>query len=205
MGAHETDRPTTAESPAVTDQTLQFALMGFEGESAAAQSFAAACEHCGSVPWLREVGVVEHHRNGRLVLRGTFAGHYVDVDENDHVSEIGAGRGALVRGLVGAVLGPPGIAVGLVLGTVVGSQTGAPSEVEPEPQPLSDRLRDAVPPSSSALLLIAGPLEIDEMLEAVGATATATGVTRGTLAAHVQAELDAALASAPAVPLANRA
>jgi len=203
MGAHETDRPAAAENSGLKNQELQFALMWFEDESAAAQRFAAACEHYGGVPWLREVGVVEHHRNGRLVLRGTFAGRYVDVDENDHVSEIGAGRGALAGGLVGAVLGPPGIAVGLVLGTVIGSRSGAPSEVEPEPAGLTDRLRDAVPPSSSALLLIAGPLEIGEMLEAIGARATT--VTRGTLAAEAQAELDAALASAPDVPHAERA
>jgi len=32
-------------------------------------------------PWAKEVAFVEHHRRDRIVVRGTFAGHYVDADD----------------------------------------------------------------------------------------------------------------------------
>jgi uncharacterized membrane protein len=114
------------------------------------------------------VGLVEHHHGGRLLLRGMFAGHYLDVDESDHVSQRGAGEGAVVGGLVGVLAGPAGIAVGLLVGGVVGSQEGAPSDVESEPQELTERLRQAIPRSSSAIVLFASETEVDEMLTALG-------------------------------------
>jgi hypothetical protein len=100
------------------------------------------------------VGIVEHHHDGHLVLRGTFAGHYVDLDEALHVSQRGAAEGSAI-GALGALLGPPGFAVGVVTGLVIGSQLGKPSEVDPEPEPLSNQLRAAVPRSGSAVVLIA--------------------------------------------------
>jgi hypothetical protein len=75
-------------------------------------------------------GFVERHHDGRLLLRGTFAGHYLDVDEEDRVSQKGAGEGAATGGLVGVLLGPPGIAVGLLLGALVGANVGGTHEVE---------------------------------------------------------------------------
>lgn len=144
---------------------------------------------------MHAVGFVEHHHSGRLVLRGTFAGHYLDVDESDHVSQKGAGEGAVVGGLVGALLGPPGIALGLVVGGVIGSEAGTSSDTEPEPQVLADQLRVAVPRSSSAVVLIAAAPDVDEMLAALGEGAQ--GVTRQTLTADQVAELEASLSAAP--------
>jgi uncharacterized membrane protein len=141
------------------------------------------------------VGFVEHHRSGRLLLRGTFAGHYLDVDESDRVSEKGAGEGAAAGGLVGALLGPPGFAVGLTLGALLGSQAGTPSEVEAEPDALAERLRAAVPRSSSAIVLIADPPDVDEMVAALDAGAQ--GIARQTLTAEQQAALEASLSGAP--------
>ena len=96
----------------VSDQELQFALARFDGEEeAAAARFAAASERWRGAPWLREVGAIEHHRNGRLVLGGMFAGRYVYADETDHASDRGARRGAeavgpgsdaVTRGTLGA-------------------------------------------------------------------------------------------------------
>jgi uncharacterized membrane protein len=175
---------------------LDLALVRFDGEGTAVQRYAAAKDLAeGEARWAREVGFVEHHGHGRLLLRGTFAGHYVDVDESDHVSQKGAGEGAVAGGLVGVLLGPLGIAVGLVVGGILGSQAGTASDSEAEPELLADRLRDAVPRSSSAIVLIAAPADVDEMLAALGDGAQ--GVTRRTLSADEAAQLELALSAAP--------
>jgi uncharacterized membrane protein len=176
--------------------SLDLALVGFDGEGTAVQRYAAAKDRSdGEVRWARDVGFVEHHRHGHLLLRGTFAGHYVDVDESDHVSQKGGGEGAVAGGLVGVLLGPPGIAIGLVVGGILGSQTGKASDSEAEPQLLADRLREAVPRSSSAIVLIAAPAEVNEMLAALADEAP--NVTRRTLSEEEAAELELALSAAP--------
>jgi uncharacterized membrane protein len=175
---------------------LDLGIVQFDGEGTAVQRYAAAKERSGGdARWTHEVGFVEHHHNGRLVVRGTFAGHYLDVDEGDHVSQQGAGEGAIAGGLLGVLLGPPGIAVGLVGGGLIGSQTGASSETEAEPQMLADNLRAAVPRSSSAVVLIAAAADVEEMLAALGAGAR--GVTRRTLAPAELGRLEASLSVAP--------
>jgi uncharacterized membrane protein len=175
---------------------LDVALAQFDGEGTAVEAFAAARDQLGGdARWTREVGFVEHHHNGHLVLRGTFAGHYVDVEEGDRVSEKGAAEGAVAGGLVGVLLGPPGIAVGLVLGGVVGSQVGDPTETDPEPGALVEQLRSAVSPSSSAIVLIARAQDVDEMLTAIGDRAQST--TRQTLTPDQAAVLEASLSGTP--------
>ena len=176
--------------------SLDVAVAQFDGEGSAVRRYAIAREGPGGEPpWTRKVGFVEHHHNGRLVLRGTFAGHYLDVDESDHVSQKGAGGGAVAGGLVGALLGPVGIAVGLTLGAVVGSQAGKDSEVEAEPEALAEQLRAAVPRSSSAIVLIADPPDVDEMVAALDAGAQV--IARQTLTQEQQAALEASLSAAP--------
>jgi uncharacterized membrane protein len=176
--------------------SLDVAVAQFDGEGTAVRRYADAREDPGGEPpWTRKVGFVEHHHNGRLMLRGTFAGHYLDVDESDRVSQKGAGGGAVAGGLVGALLGPAGIAVGLTLGAVVGSQAGKDSEVEAEPEALAEQLRAAVPRSSSAIVLIADPPDVDEMVAALDAGAQV--IARQTLTQEQQAALEASLSSAP--------
>jgi Protein of unknown function (DUF1269) len=177
---------------------LDFALVLFDGERTATERFAEARDRSATgAPWTREVGFVEHHHNGHMRLLGTFAGHYVDVDEGDHVSQKGAGEGAVAGGLVGTMLGPAGIALGLLLGGVIGSQVGAPTETEsdPEPQSLVARLRDAVPRSCSAIVHIAEAGDVDEMLAAVGEPVR--GTDRQTLSAEQAAALEESLSAAP--------
>jgi uncharacterized membrane protein len=176
--------------------SLDVAVAQFDGEGTAVRRYAVAREGPGGDPaWTHKVGFVEHHRNGRLLLRGTFAGHYLDVDESDRVSQKGAGEGAVAGGLVGALLGPAGIALGLTLGAVVGSQAGKASEVEAEPEALAEQLRAAVPRSSSAIVLIADPPDVEEMVAALDADAQ--GITRQTLTPEQQAALEASLSAAP--------
>ncbi len=176
--------------------SLDFAVAQFEGEGTAVQRYAAAKERSrGDAKWTHETGFVEHHHGGHIVLRGTFAGRYLDVDESDHVSQRAAGEGAVAGGLVGVLLGPAGIALGIVVGGVIGAQAGTPSDVEPEPQVLADQLRAAVPRSSSALVLIAPGPDVDEMLAALGEDAQR--VTRQTLTEDQAARLEASLSMAP--------
>jgi len=96
---------------------------------------------------------------------------------------------------VGALLGPPGLAVGLTVGAIVGSRAGKPSDVEAEPEALVGQLRAAVPRSSSAIVLIADPPDVDEMIAALDAGAQR--VTRETLTADQQTALEASLSAAP--------
>jgi uncharacterized membrane protein len=144
-----------------------------------------------------EVGFVERRHNGRLRLRGTFAGHYVDVDESDLLDQKGGAEGGIAGGLIGVLGGPPGIAVGLLVGAVIGAHSGTPDEVESEPEALADQLRDAVPSDSSAVVLIADAPDVDEMAAALGESARA--INRQTLNAEQAAALEASLGSSPPV------
>jgi uncharacterized membrane protein len=178
--------------------SLDLAIAHYNGEGTAVEVFAAAKGAAPSARWLAEVGFVEHHPSGRLLLRGTFAGHYLDVDESDRVSEKGAGAGAIAGGLIGALLGPAGIAVGLVAGGALGSRVSTASTGEAEPAALAEQLRAAVPASSSALVLIAQADDVTDMLTSVGESAES--VIRQSLSGEQAAELEASLSAAPKVP-----
>ncbi len=174
----------------------------FDGEGTAVERYADARDRVTTrvsqdpaPPWTRDVGFVERHHNGRLLLRGTFAGHYLDVDETDHVSQTGAGEGAIGGGLVGVVLGPPGMAVGFLAGALIGSQAGGSPDVEPEPQALAGQLREAIPRSSSAIVMFAPAAEVDELLAALGDGAV--DVIRRTLSSDEVAALEDSLRDAP--------
>jgi len=180
--------------------SLEFASARFHGEGTAVQSYAAAKERPGpDEAWTRKVGFVERHHNGRLLLRGTFAGHYLDVDESDRASQTGAGAGAVAGGLVGACLGPAGIALGLMIGGGIGAHVGTATDTEAEPEQLAEQLRDAVPNSSSAIVLVADTADVDEMVAALGDRVGE--LTRHELTAQQQAALEASLTTAP--PAAN--
>jgi uncharacterized membrane protein len=182
--------------------SLDLAVVRFAGEGAAVERYAAARDHVTSrlsrsapPQWTQDVGFVERHHNGRLLVRGTFAGHYVDVDESDDVSQRGAAEGAVSGGILGVLLGPPGIAVGLLTGALAGSRLGGSREVEDEPQALAASLREAIPRSSSAIVTIAPAPEVDELLAALGEGAT--DVVRRTLADDEVTALEASLRAAP--------
>jgi uncharacterized membrane protein len=175
---------------------LELALVSFHGQGGAASAYGAMKDRARSEqPWMLELGFVEHHHNDHLALRGTFAGHYVDVDEGDHISESGAGTGAIVGALLGSILGPAGIASGFALGGTIGSRVGEPSEHEEEPQALVDRLRAAVPPSTSAIVMIAEPGDVEQLLAALGEDAG--GAVRQQLTSDQIDALETSLGSAP--------
>ncbi len=186
-----------------TFMSLDLAVVRFHGEGTAVERFAAARD--GATPedprrplprWTGDVGFVERHHNGRLLLRGVYAGHYLDIDESDRVSQKGAGEGSVTGGLIGALGGPPGIALGLLLGLLVGAHVGGQPDVEDEPESLAAQLREAVAPSSSALVMIAPATEVDELLGALGERSTADTIRR-TLTDDETAALETSLSTAP--------
>jgi NADH:ubiquinone reductase (H+-translocating) len=176
---------------------LELAAVRFHGQATAASRYGTAVARVGDAPWTRQVGFVERHRNGHLLIHGTFAGHYVYFDESDHVSQPRVAEGSLAGGLIGVLLGPPGLAVGLTIGAFIGSQSGSPSDVETEPEPLLAQLREAVEAPSSAIVAIARATDIDDMVAAVATDAAS--LVRRALTDQEESTLVASLASAPAV------
>jgi hypothetical protein len=61
--------------------TRDFALVTFDALGAAERAYARVRDSAPHASWLREVALVERHRHGRLVVRGTFAGRYLDVGD----------------------------------------------------------------------------------------------------------------------------
>jgi uncharacterized membrane protein len=173
---------------------LDVAVVSFPAQHGAISAFAASPKDAA---WKQEVAFVERHHNGRVAVRGTFAGHYVDVDESDHTSEPGTVEGALTGALVGAIfgLGLPGAAFGFVIGGAVGAVVGKPTEVEAEPETLVDELRAAVPKGGSAVVLLAAPEHVDALLaELAGSDGE---VTRRSLSDEQTAALESELKPAP--------
>src|ERR1700759_5702818 len=117
--------------------SLDLALVSFKGEDTAASVFGTLRDRVGTAaPWTREVAIVEHFGHDRISVRGTFAGHYVDVDEKDQVSQRGAPEGAVTGAVGGGGFGPEGIGGGLVPEGIIGADAGKPPEVESELEPL---------------------------------------------------------------------
>jgi uncharacterized membrane protein len=146
--------------------SLDLALLVFHHIEGAERAYAAMLETSGPQPWIHEVSFVEHHRHDRIVVRGTFAGRYVDVDGRGDVIGKRTAEGALTGAMVGFIFGPAGLAVGLVAGGTVGGL----SESEHAPHlhdTFLDEIRAEVPVKSSALLLLAGPEHVDEMIAAL--------------------------------------
>ncbi len=176
--------------------SLDLALLVFHRIEGAERAYAGMLETSGPQPWVHEVSFVEHHRHDRIVVRGTFAGRYVDVDERGDVIGKRTGEGALTGAMVGVIFGPAGLAVGLVAGGAVGGL----SESEQAPHlhdTFLDEVRAEVPAKSSALLLLAGPEHVDAMI----ATLEGRGgrLVRHHLTPDAARALEAAVAGAPRV------
>jgi uncharacterized membrane protein len=143
-----------------------FALMVFEHTEGAEQAYSRAPRSVGGVDWTQEVAFVEHHRRNRIVVRGTFAGRYVDAD--DELEFIGpkTGEGALAGGAVGVLFGPAGLAVGLVAGGMVGGVAQERSSPHLR-SAFFNEVRTEVPEGSSAVVMLATPRHVDAMAGAL--------------------------------------
>src|SRR5687768_13592771 len=146
--------------------SLDLALMVFHHIEGAERAYASMLETSGPQPWVHEVSFVEHHRHDRIVVRGTFAGRYVDVDdEGDVVIGKRTAEGALTGAVAGVLFGPTGLAVGLVGGATAGS-VGETRHAPHLHDALIDEIRAEVPEKLSAVLLLASPEHVDAMVAA---------------------------------------
>jgi uncharacterized membrane protein len=146
--------------------SLELAVMVYPHVDDADHAFADAFEVDKEAAWLREAAIVEHHRHDRIEVRGNVGGQYVDSDdEGDYIGKRTV-EGALTGGLVGLVFGPAGLAAGLA----VGGMAGGVSEAHSAPHkhgPFLDEVRADVPPKSSAIVLVAAPEHVDQMVAAL--------------------------------------
>jgi hypothetical protein len=58
-----------------------FALVTFDGLGTAERAYGRVHDGTPDASWIPDVAFVEHHRHGRLVVRGTFAGRYLDIGD----------------------------------------------------------------------------------------------------------------------------
>ena len=178
---------------------MDIAIVTFHGQPAAASAFSVLRARAPNADWTHEAALVEHHgHRDQLSLHGTVAGHYVSLDESDHISQPAAAKGAVAGGVIGTALGGPfGLAPGLVLGALFGAVAGRhPDESEAGFGTLSEQLRAAVPKGSSAIVVLADSAHADELVALV--TDGEAQVTRRTLTDEELAAIEAAVAAAPA-------
>ena len=105
--------------------SLDLALMIFDHIEGAERAYSDVLGASGDAPWVHEIAFVEHHRHDRIVVRGTFAGRYVDLDEQGDVIGKRTAEGALTGAVAGIFFGPPGLAVGLGAGGTAGGLSEA--------------------------------------------------------------------------------
>jgi uncharacterized membrane protein len=148
------------------DAGLDFALIVFEHPGGAERAYSRVPRSAGGAAWMQEVAFIEHHRRNRIVVRGTFAGRYVDADDEQEFIGPKTAEGALAGGAAGVLFGPLGLAVGLVGGGLAGGV----AQERSDPQLRSvffDELRREVPEGSSALIMMAAPDHVDAMVSAL--------------------------------------
>jgi hypothetical protein len=175
-------------------EPLHVGVARFSGVDGAERAFADARDREPRAPWIGEAAFVEVHRDGRIVVRGRVAGHYVDLDGQGDVIGRDTGIGAVVGAAVGFLLGPPAFAVGLVGGATVGGVVEASHIPKPEGSAF-DAIREQLPNGASAVVVMADPERAHAMTEALAIAAESFDHYRLNPAA--EAELRSALAEAP--------
>ena len=175
---------------------LDLAVIVFKHAEGADHAYAEVLRETGDAPWAHEIAFVEHHRHDRLVVRGTFAGRYVNVEEEGDVIGKRTAEGALTGAVAGVVFGPPGFAVGMV----AGATGGGISESHHAPRlhdAFVEEVRADVPERSSGVLLLAAPEHVDAMVAAF--EGHGGRLVRRSLSAEAALELERAVAGSPRV------
>lgn len=155
-------------------------------------------ERAFDAPWVEEVAFVERRHRGRIVIRGTFAGRYLDVEDTGDAMGRDTVIGALTGALVGAAFGWFGFGAGIFAGGAIGALIQAEHIPLLEGE-LFDELRADVPAGSSAVMLLAGAEHVDAMIAAFDGSGGR--LVRRTLSGEA---LDALVAVAAGSPLAKR-
>ena len=170
-------------------------MLTFDHIEGAERAYADARGRANDAPWLREVVFVECHRHGRIVVRGTFAGHYLDVD--DVADAIGQDTA------VGAVAGPwsgwrSGRRVSRRGWSPVVSRaafTRPPSILREESGALFDEIRHDIPEGSSGIVALVSADDSAALIEALHERAAR--LTHHRLSDAEAAALQAAVVQAP--------
>lgn len=176
------------------EENLHVGLATFSGIGGAERAFADARDWDPAADWIDDAALVEVHRDARIVLRGTIAGHYVDVDDQGDVIGPDTGRGAVVGAVLGLLLGPSAFAVGLVGGASVGGAVEARRHAEPA-GPVFSAIRAHVPAGSSAVVVVSSAARVGAMAQAL--ESVAESFDDHALSPAAEAELRSALANAP--------
>jgi uncharacterized membrane protein len=171
------------------------AVVRFARIEGAEHAYADVLDSEGQSPWVREIAFVEHHGRDRIVVRGTFAGHYVDIDDEGDMINRKTAEGALTGAAVGLLFGPAGLAAGMVAGGTIGGAEGSQEAIPELRGAFFDEVRADVPEGSSAVILLASPEHVDAM---VAALERHNGrVVRHRVTAEQARALKAAVADAP--------
>ena len=173
---------------------LHVGVARFPGAEGAERAYADALDRDPGAPWMRDTAFVEVHRDGRIVVRGSVAGRYVDLDGVADAMGDATGIGAVAGAAVGFLLGPPAFAVGVVGGATVGGFVEA-SHVPDQHGSAFDAIRRQVPEGASALVVVSDAARVQAMGDAL--TATAETLERYVLGPVAEAQLRSALAGAP--------
>ena len=173
----------------------ELAVLTFDHIEGAERAYADARGRQNDARWLREVVFVECHRRGRIVVRGTFAGHYLDVDDVADAIGHDTAVGAVAGALVGLAFGPPGFAVGLVAGGIAGGVHESAVHTPAEIGALFDEIRHHIPEGSSGIVALVSADDSAALIEALHERAAR--LTHHRLSDAEAAALRAAVVQAP--------
>ena len=173
----------------------ELAVLTFDHIEGAERAYATARGRANDAPWLREVVFVECHRHGRIVVRGTFAGHYLDVDDVADAIGHDTAVGAVAGAVVGLAFGPPGFAVGLVAGGIGGGVHESAVHTPEESGALFDEIRRDIPEGSSGIVALVSADDSAALIEALHERAVR--LTHHRLSGAEAAALQAAVVQAP--------
>jgi uncharacterized membrane protein len=173
----------------------ELTVVTFDHIEGAERAYADARGRANEAPWLREVVFVECHRHGRIVVRGTFAGHYLDVDDVADAIGHDTAVGAVAGAVVGLAFGPPGFAAGLVAGGIAGGVHESAAHTPEESGALFDEIRRDVPEGSSGIVALVSADDSAALTEALHEHAVR--LTHHRLSDAEATALQAAVAQAP--------
>jgi uncharacterized membrane protein len=191
--AQASPRPVAPWRPGQDAQEL--AVLTFDHIEGAERAYADARGRANDARWLREVVFVECHRHDRIVVRGTFAGHYVDVDDVADAIGHDTAVGAVAGAVVGLAFGPPGFAAGLVAGGIAGGVHESAVHTPQESGALFEEIRRDIPEGSSGIVALVSADDSAALIEALHERAVR--LTHHRLSDTEAATLQAAVVQAP--------
>ena len=177
------------------EDARELAVLTFDHIEGAERAYADARGRANDAAWLREVVFVECHRHGRIVVRGTFAGHYLDVDDVADAIGHDTAVGAVAGAVVGLAFGPPGFAVDLVAGGIGGGVHESAVHTPEESGALFDEIRHDIPERSSGIVALVSADDSAALIEALHERAVR--LTHHRLSDAEAAALQAAVVQAP--------